>query len=178
VGIHGGRHAATCTWKDMHEFATRGEYTIEPSHNHNVEMMMDTLDIVLPKLGEREWSVVVAGAGAPDFITSDRPVTLRPRRPMPKGMPIGLGMPEVDVLFPISKRAMLVGTLIPSDLPDVADRGTVADLNDAMRAFADRFLFASEKAFVLRHPDGRVVTGETLFKHLEETRAARDPGAT
>jgi hypothetical protein len=122
-------------------------------------------------LGAREWSIVVAAFGAPNFITSDRPATLRPRAGLPPGMPLGFGIPNVDVLFPISKRALLVGTAMPGDLPEVAGRREVAMINCAIAGFSDRFLFAGEQAFVLRHPSGRVETGIELLRSLVESKA-------
>jgi len=162
---------STCTWEGMRDFATRGEFTIEMSNNFKVDMMMDTVDVALPHLFARDWSIVVSAFGAPNFVTSDRPTSLRPRQALPAGMPLGFGMPNVDVLFPISKRAVLVGTAIPNDKLHVAGRGEVASINSAMADFADRFLFASEQAFVLRHPNGNVATGEDLFRNLVESKA-------
>jgi hypothetical protein len=161
---------ATCTWEGMRDFA-RSEFTIDMSNNNHVDTMKDAIDIALTHLLARDWSIVVSAFGAPNFITSDRPATLRPRAGLPPGVPLGFGLPNVDVLFPVSKRALLVGTAMPRDFPEVADRGEVAMLNDAIAAFSDRFLFAGEQAFVLRHPSGRVETGIDLLRSLVESKA-------
>ncbi|WP_426176105.1 DUF4238 domain-containing protein [Massilia sp. TWR1-2-2] len=89
-------------YEDAKDFIDRGEFTVEadPTRQHVFEF--DAQDAALKKLGKMSWSLFVSGEF--DFISTDRPVTIRSRGRHAAAAPAGLADADAEVLFPLHRK--------------------------------------------------------------------------
>jgi len=117
--------------------------SVKPDQNWLVKIMLNSIDAILPALGQRHWGLWTVAEGVPDLVCSDRPVVLWSAR---RGlMPPGLGTPDTLLSFPLDRRTMLVSRLeeMPSD-SYVMDAEDVEGMN-LMRAVHATQIYASEE---------------------------------
>ena len=91
------------SFEDMKKFFEEREYSIEFSPGGNSQVEFSTLDHLIPILGQRYWSLLLAPDPGPDFICSDRPVALTFKDSQREG-PIGYGLKNTEIFFPISPK--------------------------------------------------------------------------
>jgi len=75
------------------------------------------MDKALQHLGTRHWTLVTAALDAPDFVTCDHPVAPIFKDPNRRG-PIGYGLSETEVSFPLNNKAGAFGRIRESASPD------------------------------------------------------------
>jgi len=144
------------SFEEMKRFIEGRNYEIELSPEGNLRVELNTFDKILPILGERTWSLIIAPSDGPEFICSDHPVTINWKSG--RQGPIGLGSRESEVFFPLSRRVGFYGTF-ENPLKEVvhAKRGNVATMNRRLVFNAERHVFSSQKSFVL-WIDGEIKT--------------------
>lgn len=98
--------------EQLQAFIAGGEYTIDVDKNWHIKMMLQSIDDILPALGQRNWSLWTVGDGVPDLVCSDRPVALMSGRPGP----VGLGTTETMLTMPLDRRTLLVSQF--EEMPD------------------------------------------------------------
>lgn len=136
------------SFEEMKRFIDERNYEIEFFPEGNLRVELNTFDKILPILGERTWSLVIAPSDGPGFICSDHPVTINWKSGR-KGH-IGLGSRESEVFFPLSRRAGFYGTF-ENPLKEVvhAKQGNVATMNRRLVFNAERHVFSPLESFVM-----------------------------
>lgn len=142
------------SFEDMKRFIEDRNYEIKFYPEGNLRVELSTFDNILPILGERIWSLIIAPSEGPEFICSDHPVTLNYKSNR-KG-PIGFGLRHTEVFFPFSRRAGLYGTFEdPLNKIVYAKPGNVATMNRRVAFNAERHVFSPLESFVIWH-DGSI----------------------
>ena len=147
------------SFERMKEFVEGGRYTIKVTTEALIRTELSAFDQVLQSVGSRRWSLIDAVSHAPDFITCDHPITLVSNDPEARG-PVGVGLKQTEIVFPINPRQALLGVFEDSPGPEVsASPHSVAAINSRVIRHADRQLYSREsKMSFIR--GGQVVTHE------------------
>lgn len=87
------------SFEELKSFVDERRYTIEFHPQGNSRMEFEAFDKLLPILGQRTWSLLVAPDGGPEFICADHPVTLVWKDG--RQGPIGFALRQTEVFFPL-----------------------------------------------------------------------------
>lgn len=144
------------SFERMKKFIEGGRYTIEVATQALIRTELSLFDDVLQFVGSRYWSLLDAASNAPDFITCDHPITLVFKDPKAGG-PIGVGLKQTEMVFPIGPRQALYGVFEDPFKPVVSVNPiVVAAMNTRILRHADRQVYCREpQVSVLRN--GEVV---------------------
>lgn len=125
------------SYEQMHNFVKRGEYTIEVPTTEHVIQEMKSVDTILPLLFQRNWRLIIAESGSGGFVTSDHPVILRWMNIQDRGAfySPGFGLPETEIIFPISHEMALVGTFEGKEAVIEVGAQSVAFINGIIIAY-------------------------------------------
>ena len=133
---------AEVSFEVMRQFIHDDQYTVTVSTSESLSLELAGFDNALRLLGSRYWSLVTAAVDAPDFVTCDHPVTPVFKDPSRRG-PIGYGLPETEVSFPLNTRQALLGVLeAPLAVRIEAQADQVADINTRTVYHADRQVYS------------------------------------
>lgn len=163
------------TYEELKAAWEGGGYKIEVPRETHIRNETRVFEPVLLTMVNRRWMMLVADEAAGPFITCDRPVSLTWKHPervpiMYRGSP-GYGMPNTEVIFPISKRLALIGSFEDPDRIVPATREQVANVNSHVIMFA-RQIYAPKLGFLSLHPGtGEIISGENLLAMARESRA-------
>lgn len=116
------------SYEDAKRFVESGKYSFEFHPEGNLRIEFKTFDEILPLLVKRTWTVLVAPDDGPEFICSDHPVTISWKGE--RSGPIGLGLENTEVYFPLGRRVGFLGVF--EDHPRPVERckpGYVARMN-------------------------------------------------
>jgi hypothetical protein len=136
------------SFKDMKRFIENGDYEIDFHPQSNLQVELKTFEKVLPILHERTWSLIIASSKGPEFICSDHPVAVDFKSK--RQGPIGLGLKETELFFPLSRYAGFYGTFENPLKPVVyAKPGNVATMNRRVAFNAERHVYSCLDSFAL-----------------------------
>lgn len=109
------------------DFIRKGEYPITYDSQEHLQRELRVFEKLLPEVGARYWSLLIAAPDAPDFITCDHPVSLVYRQ----------------TLFPLDARHALMGDK-EQPAPDriILDDKGVAEVNLRLFNLADRQIYS------------------------------------
>lgn len=129
-------------------FVEEGQYDIVFSPEGNLRIEFDTFDKVLPLLGRRQWSLLVAPDEGPEFICCDHPVTLTWKGA--RRGPIGYGLEHTEVFFPLGRRVGLYG-VFESPINEVVHcrPKSVGIMNRHVLNSAERHVYSARDKFVI-----------------------------
>jgi hypothetical protein len=165
------RHAPEGTdlrYEDAKRLVEGGGLRLSMSQNYRINSLLKLLRPVLPILAQRNWYVSEAAEGAPDFLCSDRPLTLSWTKPMPGIFGPGLGLRNTTAIFPISRRLVLLG-LFEEDPPrGILDELRVATLNTLTAIHAKRFVYSGGVELRVALSDGRVLNRAEFVQLLRD----------
>ena len=137
------------------KFIEDDQYTVEVSTGESLSLELGVFENTLGLLGSRYWSLVTAATDAPDFVTCDHPVTPVFKDPK-RGGPIGYGLPQTEVSFPLNTRQALLGVLEDPLQPRLEARAEqVEAINSRTGYHADRQVYSKTK-----------VQAETMLRKL------------
>lgn len=138
------------SFEDARRFVREANYNIEFHPQGNLRAELHAIDAVLPLLGQRVWSVLVAPDDGPEFICSDHPVALTWKGG--RSGPIGYGLKETEVFFPLSRRVGFYGVYEdPINQVVVCKPGNVATMNRRVVWNAERHVYSAKSHFVMWH---------------------------
>lgn len=141
-------------FEEVQRFVQTGDFRFEFHPQGNLRVEFDALDKVLPILGERIWSVLIAPPNAPEFICSDHPVTLV-WKPGGRG-PLGFGTRNTEVFFPLGRRVGFYGVFEVPLKPVVQCRPlNVSIMNQRVATNAERHVYSALESFSVWH-DGEI----------------------
>lgn len=159
------------SFEQMRDFIKRDGYYLEFPPGFHIATEFSTQDTVLQTLVKRQWALFRAAPGC-DFITSDHPVGLWPRRPM--RAPLGYGMKNTTVIFPINTSLLMIGNFEdgPIGVHDIP-REHVATLNLMIATRANRLVLAKSDRFETLDEEGQIHIGPEF---ILQTRARSPEG--
>jgi len=136
------------SFEEMKSFIEKRNYEIKFFPEGNIRAELNAFNNILSILGERTWSLIMAPPDGPEFICSDHPVAIAWKSG--RQGPIGLGLRETEVFFPLSRRAGFYGTF-EDPLKDVvhAKPGNVATMNQRVVFNAERHVFSPLESFAI-----------------------------
>lgn len=138
------------SFEEVKQFVEGRKYQIEFSPGGNLRVEFHAFDKLLPILGQRTWSVLVAPPGGPEFICSDHPVTL-----VWKGSrfgPVGYGSRDTEVFFPLGRRVGFYGVFEAPLKPVVKCKpGHVATMNRRVMQNSERHFYSTLESFFIWH---------------------------
>ena len=136
------------TYEQMKDFIDRGEYDIHIPRESNIQLELGVIDTVINLLHKRKWSLYTPENPDLHFVSCDHPVVLSWRDEEMSG-PIGFGLTNTEVTFPVSKMYMLIG-IFEDDLDsfyEVSDM-LVAFANSQRRSNAQRHVYSSTNSYL------------------------------
>jgi hypothetical protein len=150
------------TYEEMRDSVRSDQLEFSPHQNHLIALELNNHDAVLNTLVERNWMVLIAGDDAGDFVTSDHPVVLMGAPSIfSSRQPVGYGMTQTTVLFPVTRKLFLNGTFEGQDGIHRLGRADVALLNASMIFGAERQVYAHDDRFTYSRSD-RLASGDEL----------------
>lgn len=148
------RRDAEVSSEAMRKFIEDDQYTVTVSTSESLSLELGGFENALGLLGSRYWSLVTAAANAPDFVTCDHPVAPVFKDPQRRG-PIGYGLPQTEVSFPLNTRQALLGVLEDPLQPQFEARTEqVAAINSRTVYHADRQVYSKTGNVVLLRSGG------------------------
>lgn len=150
----GAKISENVSFDDVKEFVEEGEFRIEFPTGTNLHVELHAFDKLLPILGQRWWSVLIAPDNGPEFICSDHPVVLVWKRG--GAGPVGFGLRNTEVYFPFDRRVGFYGTY-EDPLKRIVEcsPGNVATMNMRVALNAERHVFSALQNFFMWH-EGRI----------------------
>lgn len=148
-----GKDVSGLSREELQEALRDPAITMVMDQTWSVGQMFEAVKTLAPAVVARQWSVLAARPEAPNFICSDHPVSLLPRRPTLGLRPLGWAMPDTFAFVPLSKRVGLYGLLdvtVPERLPATA---MVAEMNTATLATADKYVYSPGEDFIWTRAD-------------------------
>lgn len=136
------------SFDNMKQFIEERKYRLEFSPEGNLRVEFHTFDKLLPILGQRTWSVLVAPNDGPEFICSDHPVTLVWKSG--KVGSVGYGLKETEVFFPLGRNIGFYGVFETPLKPAVKLKPDhVAMMNRRVILNAERHVFSALESFFM-----------------------------
>ncbi len=129
----------------LRQYILKGAYEIEQtSEAFNLGSMFDTGLIVMDQLRDYGYEVLYAPQGK-FFLTSDSPVyTIQPDGKGQANVGVGFGWPNVEVFFPLNKRACLRMKRGLEPKRVFVDEHIFDQINNLIMATASQYLYSSE----------------------------------
>jgi hypothetical protein len=144
------------SFEEMRKFALSDEYDIRLDQNTRLVPFVEALPKAAAVLAGRNWVVRVASDTYPDFITSDRPVTVHWNNDSSSGLyPPNIGLANTSVVFPVSKRAALIGLFEDPQTIDLMSPTLVGKVNWWSSYHAKRYIFGPAKDFRVTLDQGK-----------------------
>jgi Protein of unknown function (DUF4238) len=155
-------------YERMRQFIDTDRYKVNLTTNFHLALELDTYKHILQYLARRKWILFRAPPGKTCFITSDHPICLMwsdpGRRRQFKGP--GHGVPETQVLFPISNELAVIGAFEAAEREIDTDEETIAKINGSIAYYADRQIYSSDGSFIYWNND-RMMRGADLLDDLQ-----------
>ena len=166
---------AGVTFDDMQEAMKDAKFEIPKELNIAAEI--DHHDHLTELLWKRKWQMLVAAEGSGGFVTSDDPVCLRWADGQAHGgLSPGFGVQGTEVIFPVSTRLALRGTLDGEENVIEADASTVGVINSLVISSAQRQVYAHDHSFkFMREDPTELGSGATLLQDKRFLEAGKEP---
>jgi hypothetical protein len=134
------------TYEEMKAFVERKDYTVSVPTETHIQLEAGTFEKVLQTMFERKWVLLKAPKTSGGFITSDHPVCLTYSQPRGR-IPIGYGLRNTEVIFPISPGLAVVGAFELEHGEMEIDEGLTAQFNGTVAVFAERQVYSRDHHF-------------------------------
>lgn len=147
------------TLEQMQDFARRGEFDVHVSTEAHLAREFSMQQTILPYLEARRWMMVFAPPESAGFVTSDRPVALSWSDPTTRNSayPPGFGLKGTQVLFPICREIVVVGSFEGEEVSFMADEDLVSKINGSTIYHSGRQIYAASGEFLYTLKIGRRV---------------------
>lgn len=141
------------SFEEVKRFIGNRKYRIEFSPEGNLRIELRAFNKLLPILGQRTWSLLVAPMDGAEFICSDHPVTLVKKNR--RGGPFGFGSKETEVFCPLGRKIVFYGVFEAPLRPVIKLKPKdVAIINLRIALNAERHVFSAMQSFALWHERG------------------------
>jgi len=161
------------SYDQMRNFFDSKQYTMDINQNYKIKQLLHSIDILIPLLAERKWSLLLSKDMAttmPElggFICSDNPVALVSLDPLPPIYSPGYGMLRTEVTLPLSKNVALVGLFEGEEKVSIISVKGMAAINSRTSMYADRFLYHSNKNFILVNQQQGISNATDFLKYCK-----------
>lgn len=154
------------TYEDIKRFKDGKNYSINIDQTHMIGLEFELVPPILETLANRNWCFAAAPAQS-QYITSDHPVVLtwaddaRDSR-----FPVGHGIRETRILFPLSSDCLLIGLF--EDAPESILHTTqqVCSANTLIARHSQRQIYARSAEFEVNLRGQMAVKGEDLPQYF------------
>ena len=160
------------SYEQLKEFYEKDEYDITFNTEHHIGIELKTHDVVLQALMARKWEMhAIEREDVGCFVTTDRPVVLTWNSP--ESIPLlyrespGFGMPDTEVLFPITKNLVIIGSFEGKDGTVPATTLFVARANTKTIHHAFEQMYGPKKVIPYIGPDFKVYHDRNFFEKWE-----------
>ncbi len=163
-----GVDVSSLTRGQMQEVADEDKYEIEVPKEEYLSTLFDQLNVLIPVLAKRNWSLVFPYNKNYNFICSDFPVVINWTVPMPPIRKPGFGLANTCVLVPLAKQMLMIGSF---ELPRLTFRvlpSFVALVNRLIANAADRFLFLPDEDFIWLKDDQTIGNVNELIERIKK----------
>lgn len=139
------------TFEKMKQVVENYECKIEFPPGGDSPLEFDTIDDLIPLLGQRAWSLFIAPNPGPCFICSDHPVALT-WKDSERNRPIGYGLRKTEVFFPLGLRTGFYG-VYEDHLPTVVRLKSydVAKWNGRVLENAEKYVYSTFDKFLIEY---------------------------
>lgn len=165
------------SYEQMRDFIKGGEYDIVTNRLVHIRMELETWEKMIHILSARKWRLDILPDAAPNLITCDHPVSLIPLFERPSDgylqHPVGYGMSETAVIFPLTRRMSLWGTFEDRDMTLGLDWLQAALNNSHTMRNAEKQIYAYDDDFEFMWGRERR-QGKTLLDSLKKAQAERE----
>lgn len=136
-------------YDELKKFHEEGNYNIEVSIALHIAQEFKIQDTILRTMADRRWLLCSAKQDSGGFLTSDHPVCLMHSDGTPPTFqrPIGHGMRNSTVIFPLGNELLAVGTFEGSGGVRLLSPLQVAHMNGVVCAYAERQIYARDETF-------------------------------
>jgi hypothetical protein len=146
----GGDISNEISFEDVMRFVEEKQFQFEFHPQGNLRVEFNAFNELLPLLGKRTWSVLVAPDDGPEFICSDHPVTLVWKNG--RAGPVGFGVRQTEVFFPLGRRIGFFGVFEDPLIPVVTCLpGNVATMNRRVALNSERHVYSADQDFFMWH---------------------------
>lgn len=158
----------------MHDFFFSKQYTMNINQNYKMRQLYDSIDILIPLLAQRKWSLMVSKditTTLPQlggFICSDNPVALVSLNTLPPFYSPGFGMAKTEVTMPLSNNMALIGRFEGKESTSMISVKGMASINSRSGMYADRFLYHSNKNFIMINQHNQICNVNALLNYLKQ----------
>lgn len=155
----------------MVKFYKEDQYDINMNNEHYIAMELQTHDAVLHALAARKWKLYITTEKKGHFVTADRPVVINWNNPeeipvMMRGSP-GYGATDTEVLFPLTKDLLIIGSFEQEDGVVEANSYLVAGANSKIIHYSFGQVYAVKKAFPYFTPDMKFHHDKAFMERFE-----------
>lgn len=156
------------SYEAMRKFVESRQYSIEVSTTGHVERELDLSNTILPLLGRRTWTLLLANPGTGGFVTSDHPVGLQWTEQKDRGLMSSPGFARsgTEVIFPVSHDVVMVGEFDGEGGVIELGPEQVASVNSTLIWHATRQVYARDDKFLFLRNRVEVRRGSELVKDL------------
>lgn len=167
------------SYEQIKEFYEKDEYDVTLNREHHIGIEFKSHDVVLKVLMARKWEMhAIASDDVGCFVTTDRPVVLTWRNA--EKVPItfrespGFGMPDTEVLFPITKNLIVIGAFEGKDGTVSATTPFVAGANTKMIHHAFEQMYGPKKVIPYIGPDLKFYNDRNFLDKWERFKRKPD----
>jgi len=142
-----GEVTSTVSFEEMKTFVEEKNYRLEVPTSLNVSVECELFDFLLPKLGTRYWSILIAPENSHGFLCCDHPVVLVFKDIVGnQRIPIGFGVRETEIYFPFSSRICFYGVFEDPPIPNVIlKKKNVETINSYILSYARRYVYSKKR---------------------------------
>jgi len=161
------------SYEQIRESVLSEDYTVPLDQNTRLGALLQPLPKLAASLDERHWTLVRAEDDAPDFVSSDRPLTVCWTEPTEaRWPPPALGLARTTAMFPVGRRVALLGMFEEPFPMRVANTMLVGIVNMWTGLFATRFVYSAEDDLHVTLRDGTAGGREEFLRHVRGTTSA------
>lgn len=165
--VEGKLNTESPSYQDVKAFFDNKEYDIKVSTERHLELEQLMHETALPLLYQRNWMLYRAPAEIGCFITSDNPVSLTWRNPaeiplLMRNSP-GFGMSDTELIFPLTKHLILIGTFDGKKGYQIAGQYLVAGANARTATSCSRQIYSPKRSFLVLDNHMQIVNGADLL---------------
>ncbi|MBC2600404.1 DUF4238 domain-containing protein [Puniceicoccus vermicola] len=160
---------------EMKEFIESERYAISPDQSSTIDLELSLIEPIARTMAGRKWSFLRANEDTGFFITSDRPVILNWYDPrnlplMIKSSP-GFGMPNTEVIFPLSSRICMVGSFEGSPDESKVTSKIVGHINANVLNQASKQIYYHPVGFKFHH-NNRLFRNDEILDRIKRKAPA------